>query len=92
MLYSKKRPFLTKDQEKLTLTNEAKQYIEKNILIKKFFRKLCETELKIESKRRKLVNHPKFAIYDTFLLLKNQNEEFFTQNDVNTYNISLFNI
>ena len=57
-------------------------YFKKSFILKKFFKILIECETHYEKKRRKLINHPKFSIFDIFQSLKKDQENHIIQEDV----------
>ena len=58
------------------------KYIRTSMIVKKFFKILIECENNFENKRRLLITHPNFSLFEVYDSIKIEGESVFTVEDV----------
>jgi hypothetical protein len=61
------------------------EYIRKSFVLKKFFKILIDCENNFEDKRKKLVSHPQFSLYEVWDTIKPPGSDRVTKEDVKIF-------
>lgn len=88
MFYSKNPEYRSLICEKKSSDDDDEKnfkYIRNSFILKKFFRILIDCENNFEEKRKKLVTHPQFSLYELWDAIKPPGSNIVTKDDVKSY-------